>query len=64
METEEAVEVEHRLARNVDAGPHRVILRLGMRDDDVQSIGGAPLKNDDETFVGRAGIVGAKSGAG
>ena len=48
MQSEESVEIDHRLSRNVDAGPHRVILRFGMRYNDVQSIGGATLENHDE----------------
>src|SRR5579862_5229706 len=50
MKAEEAVEVENVFARNADAGPHRVILRLGVRHDDVKPIGGAALKNHDQPF--------------
>ena len=45
MQAEEPVEVDHRLARNVDAGPHGVILRLGVRNNDIQAIGRTALKN-------------------
>jgi hypothetical protein len=55
MQAEEAVEIEHRLARNVDGGPHGVILRLGVRDDDVQSVGRAALEDDDQALGASAG---------
>ena len=47
MQAEEAIEIDDRLSGNVDAGPHRVILRLGMRHDNVQAVGCAALKDYD-----------------
>ena len=63
MQSKAAVEVEHRLARDIDAGPHGVVLRLRVRHNNVQPIGGATLKNDDQTPVARARIDRAKSRA-
>jgi hypothetical protein len=48
MQAEEAIEIEHSLARNIDAGPHGVVLRLGVRYHDIQPIGRTPLKNHDQ----------------
>ena len=64
MQPEEAVKIEHRLARNVDAGPHGVVLRLGMRNDDVEAIGGATLKDHDQTLRARAGFDSSEGGPG
>src|SRR6266568_5145297 len=64
MQPEEAIEIEHRLAPDVDAGPHRIVLRLGMRDDDVQPIRSAALKNHDEPLGAPASLDGAVSSAG
>src|SRR5215467_11751498 len=50
MQTEESIEIKHRFARNVDGRPHRVVRQLTVRDDDVQSISGAALENDDQPF--------------
>src|SRR5579863_10123733 len=54
MQPEESVQIKHRLARNIDARPHRVILRLAVRDHDVQTIGRAALEDDDQAFRARA----------
>src|SRR5207248_9879064 len=50
MQSEEAVQIEHRLAGNINAGPHRVILRLAVRHNNVQSIRGASLEDNDQAF--------------
>ncbi len=63
MQSEQAVEIEHRLARNVDAGAHRVVLRFGVRDDDVQPIGGAALKDHDQALRAATAFDSAKGGA-
>ena len=39
MQAEEAVEVEDVLARDVYAGPHRVVRALAVRHDDVEAVG-------------------------
>src|SRR6202158_3064112 len=63
MQPEKAIQIEHRLAWDVDAGPHRVILRFAVRDNDVQSIRSAALKNHDETLIARPGVGRAKGRA-
>src|SRR5450631_2107914 len=63
MQPEEAVEIDHRLARNIDAGPHGVVLRFGVRDNDVQAVSGAALKNDDEALGAPAILYCAKGRA-
>src|SRR5262249_9798936 len=50
MQPEEAVEIDHRLTWNVDAGPHRVVLRLAVGNDDVQSVSRTALEDDDKTL--------------
>ena len=63
MQSKEAVEIDHRLARNVDAGPHRVILRLGVRHDDVQSIGRTALEDHDQALGAARRFDSAESSA-
>src|ERR1700733_8345134 len=48
MQSEESVEINDRLPRDVDAGPHRVILRFGVGHNDVQSMGGAAVEKHTE----------------
>src|ERR1700733_8020090 len=45
MQPKKTVEIDYRPARNVDAGPHRIVLRLGVRHHDVETIGCATLEN-------------------
>src|SRR5215510_10737306 len=45
MQSEETVKIEHLVARNIDARPHRVIGTLAMGYDDVEPIRRAALKN-------------------
>src|SRR5579859_5207350 len=63
MQAEVSVEIEYRLARNVDAGTHGVVPRIGVRDYDVQSVGGAALKDHDQALVAQGAFDGAESGA-
>src|SRR5208337_4228941 len=63
MQSEPAVEIEHRLTGNVDAGTHGVVLRIGVRDDDVQPIGGAALKDHHQPLRAASAFDGAKGGA-
>src|ERR1022692_837731 len=63
MQAEEAIEIEHSLAWNIDAGPHGVILRLAVRHNNVQTIGRAPLKNHYPAFGARARLSRAPCGA-
>ena len=50
MQAKKAVEIEDFAVRNIDAGPHGVVLRLGMWNDDVESVGGSTLENYNEAF--------------
>src|SRR5437879_4445022 len=50
MQSEEAVEIDHRCARNGDGGAHLVISWFAMGHNDVQSIGSAALEEDDHPF--------------
>ena len=54
MQSEEAIEIDHGLSWNVDAGPHRIVLRLAVRNNNVEPVGRAALEDDDETLVTRA----------
>src|SRR5271165_885362 len=56
MQSEEAVEIDHLLPRNVDAGPHGVIRGLGVGHNNVQAVSSAALENDDEPFVAGTGL--------
>src|ERR1700689_513862 len=62
MQPEEAVEIEHRFAWNIDARPHRVILRLGIRHHDVETVRRAPLKNDHQALIARPRLSRAPRG--
>jgi len=64
MQSEKSIEIDHGLPRNVNAGPHRVILRLGVRHNDIQSISGAALENDDEPFGAASVLSRAKRSPG
>jgi hypothetical protein len=48
MEAEEAIEVENLVLGNGDAGAHGVVVLLAIRDNDVETVGGATLKDDHE----------------
>src|SRR2546425_8340910 len=62
MKSEEAVQVGHCTARNIDGWPHRVISRFAMWNHDVQTIGGAALENDDQPLFLVSQRFGAESG--
>src|ERR1700676_1331389 len=70
MQSEKSIQINHRIARNVDRRTHCVIRLFGMWDNDIQSIGGAALEDHDQPLVLDAerlhGIRGAsqKSGNG
>ncbi len=51
MQPEKSIEINYRIARNIDRWPHRVIRLLGVRNHDVQSIGRAALEDDDQPLV-------------
>ena len=63
MQSEEAVEVNHRVARNIDRRPHGVVGRLAVRDHDIQSVRRAALEDDHQPLVARAGFDGRVSRA-
>src|SRR5579859_1390884 len=54
MQAEEAVEINHVFAWNIDAWPHRIVLGLGVRHDDVEPVGCATLEDHHQTLVARA----------
>src|SRR5581483_1980025 len=60
MQAEESVEIENRFLRDVDAGPHGVILRLPMRHHDVQPVRGAALKNYNQALGSPAILNGSE----
>jgi hypothetical protein len=51
MEAEESVEVEDGILRDSDAGAQVEIGFFAMGDDDVESVGGSALEDDDEFFA-------------
>ncbi len=63
MQAEEAIEIEHRFLGNIDAGSHGVVLRLAVRDDDVESIGGAALEDHDQALGTVAILCGSENRA-
>src|SRR5882724_966400 len=54
MQSKETVKIEHALARDGDAGPHAVIRLLTVRHNDVQTVGGAALKQNDQALFARS----------
>jgi hypothetical protein len=63
MQSEETIKIKHRFARNIDARPHRVILRLPVRHNDIQTVSGATLKNHHQALRARAWFSRAPCGA-
>src|SRR5271169_1186596 len=63
MQSKESVKIEHRLARNVDARTHRVILRLAIRHHNIQTVGRPALEDDDQALGARTWFSRAHSGA-
>src|SRR5215469_18484463 len=54
MQSKKSVEVDHSFPGNVDAWPHRVVSRLAVRDHNVEPVGRAALKDDDQALRSRA----------
>ena len=52
MEAEESIEIDNLILRNGDAGAHGVVILLAIGDDDIEAVGGAALKDDDQAAVG------------
>src|SRR5438270_2688044 len=50
MQPKEAIQIEHAQARNSDAGAHVVVRLLTMRHYDVQTVGRAALKENDQAL--------------
>src|ERR1700733_2203381 len=63
MQSKKSIEIEHRLLWNIDAWPHGIVLRLGVRHYDVQSVGGAALKNDHQPLGACSGLSSPESRA-
>src|SRR5205807_7376078 len=51
MQAEEAVEVNHRAARDIDGWAHGVVRLLAVGHDYVQAVRGAALEDHDQVFV-------------
>src|SRR5580658_8681931 len=68
MESEESVEIKHRVAGNIDGWPHGVVCTLVVGHDDVEAVGCAALEDDDETLVlcadGLSGVRGPSQKCG
>ena len=64
MQSEKTIEIDDVFSRNVDARAHRVIRALAVGYDDIESVGGATLKNDDQALGLSARIDRAERGAG
>src|ERR1700688_1772161 len=56
MQAKESIKIKHVSTRNADAGPHGVILRLGMRHHNIQAVSRAPLENHDQPLVARGSL--------
>src|SRR4051794_33143570 len=54
MQPKEAIQIEHALPRDGDAGAHVVIRLLAVRDYDIQSVGRAALKENDQALRARS----------
>src|SRR5579862_4895823 len=46
VQSKEAVEIKHRLARDVDRWPHLIVRSLAMRDNNIETVGCSALKDD------------------
>src|SRR5882724_381304 len=68
MQSKEAIKVKHALARDGDAGPHVVIRLLTVRYNNVQTVGGAALKENNQAIPARSrgfrGVYRARKKAG
>src|SRR5215468_2117203 len=64
MQSEEAVEIQCGFPWDVDRGACCVISGLAVGHNDVQSVGGAALKDHDQALGTRSRFGRAKSGAG
>src|SRR4051795_3172281 len=56
MQSERTVEINHRITRNIDGWPHRIIGRLTMRDHNIQSVRRAALEDHHQPLVTDCGL--------
>src|SRR4030081_1690865 len=64
MQSEKAVEIKHRLLRDIDGRPHRVVAGFAVWNNDVEAVCGSALKDHDQALGANAGISRAKCSAG
>src|ERR1700722_15523331 len=63
MQSKKSIEIQHCLPRNVNTWPQGIVLGLGVRHYDVQSVGRAALKNDYQAFSADSGLSSPESRA-
>jgi hypothetical protein len=56
VQSEKAVEVEHRFLRNIDGWPHSVVAGLAVGHNDVEAVSRAALEDHDQALGANAGI--------
>jgi hypothetical protein len=64
VQSEEAIDIHNGFLRDVDIGPHRIILPLAMRDNDVEAVGSAALEDHDQALGARCGLSRGAGNAG
>src|ERR1035438_4506689 len=64
MQSEKAVKFENRLLRNIDRRTQGVVTGLAVRHNNVETVGGAPLEDDDQALRPDSRSGSAKRGAG
>lgn len=57
MQAEKAVQIQNFLRPDSDGGTHGVVVLFAVRDDDVQPVGRAPLKQDNQLLFLEAAVV-------
>ena len=62
MKAEESIEIDDLILRNRDTRTHGVVIFFSPGNDDVESINGSALKDDDEA-AGRSGSGFSENGA-
>ncbi len=63
MQPEEAVQVNHRIARNIDGWPHGIVGGLAVGNHNIQSVCRASLEDDNQPFFANSGIDRRESSA-
>ena len=56
-----AIQIDHRVTRNIDRWPHGVVSLLAVRDHDIQTVGRASLKDDHQPLVAGTGLDGREA---